>query len=172
MKISENHDEIWKNRTFFSVSNLENAKKIDEHLLKYWGLGGANACKSCRSRQELSSEYFLATFGFDTADNEPDNTPPRDLIFTDIPRPLIFVQLLERADTRPGSLQSDIRICYRMRSKNIDFPEQQRICTGAQCMSAMIMPCTSAGKLKGIKSALSVEHQRPEVVSAWFAKVA
>jgi len=35
MKISENHDEIWKNRTFFSVSNLENAKKIDEHLLKY-----------------------------------------------------------------------------------------------------------------------------------------
>jgi len=129
MKISENHDEIWKNRTFFSVSNLENAKKIDEHLLKYWGLGGANACKSCRSRQELSSEYFLATFGFDTADNEPDNTPPRDLIFTDIPRPLIFVQLLERADTRPGSLQSDIRICYRMRSKNI---EQQRISRAAE----------------------------------------
>ena len=29
-----------------------------------------------------SNEYFLAKFGFDTADNEPDKTPPRDLIFT------------------------------------------------------------------------------------------
>ena len=39
------------------------------------------------SRQELSNEYFLANFGFDTADNEPDKTPPRDLLFTYIPRP-------------------------------------------------------------------------------------
>ena len=31
----------------------------------------AKACKSCRSRQELSNAYFLATFGFDTAENEP-----------------------------------------------------------------------------------------------------
>ena len=36
---------------------------------KYWGLSGAKACKSCRSRQELSNEYFLAKFGFDTAEN-------------------------------------------------------------------------------------------------------
>ena len=28
-------------------------------------------CKSCRSRQELSNEYLLAKFGFDTAENEP-----------------------------------------------------------------------------------------------------
>ena len=72
----------------FSVSNFENAVKIDEHLLKYWGLSGAKACKSCRSRQEFSNEYFLAKFGFDTADNEPDETPPGDLIFTYIPRPM------------------------------------------------------------------------------------
>ena len=44
---------------------------LDEHLLIYWSLSGAKACKSCRSRQELSNEYFLAKFGFDTEENEP-----------------------------------------------------------------------------------------------------
>ena len=34
---------------------------------------GAKACKSCRSRQELSNEYFLAKIGFDTSENEPFN---------------------------------------------------------------------------------------------------
>ena len=34
---------------------------------------GAKACKSCRSRQELSNEYLLAKIGFDTAENEPSN---------------------------------------------------------------------------------------------------
>ena len=53
------------------MSNFENAKKFDENLLKYWGLTGAKACKSCRYRQELSNEYLLAKFGFDTAENEP-----------------------------------------------------------------------------------------------------
>ena len=32
---------------------------------------GAKACKSCRSRQELSNEYLLAKFGVDTAENKP-----------------------------------------------------------------------------------------------------
>ena len=32
---------------------------------------GAKACKSCRSRQELSTEYFVAKFGVDTEENEP-----------------------------------------------------------------------------------------------------
>ena len=32
---------------------------------------GAKACKSFRSRQELSNEYFLAKFGVDTEENEP-----------------------------------------------------------------------------------------------------
>ena len=32
---------------------------------------GAKACKACRSRQELSNDYLLARFGFDTAENEP-----------------------------------------------------------------------------------------------------
>ena len=40
-------------------------------LLKYCGLSGAKACKSCRSRQELSNEYFLAKFGVDTEENKP-----------------------------------------------------------------------------------------------------
>ena len=52
------------------MSNFENAKIFEENLLKYWGLSGAKACKSCRSRQELSNAYFLAKFGFDTAENE------------------------------------------------------------------------------------------------------
>ena len=34
-------------------------------------LSGAEACKSRRSCQELSNEYLLAKFGFDTAENEP-----------------------------------------------------------------------------------------------------
>ena len=33
-------------------------------------MSGEKACKSCRSRQELSNEYFLAKIGFDTAENE------------------------------------------------------------------------------------------------------
>ena len=37
---------------------------------------GAKACKSCRSREELSNEYFLAKFGFDTAENEPCKVCP------------------------------------------------------------------------------------------------
>ena len=40
-------------------------------FLKYWGLSGAKACKSCRSHQKLSNEYFHAKFGVDTGENEP-----------------------------------------------------------------------------------------------------
>ena len=39
--------------------------------MKCWGLNGAKACKSDRSRQELSNECSLAKIGFDTAENEP-----------------------------------------------------------------------------------------------------
>ena len=38
-------------------------------------LSGAKACKSCRSRQELSNEYLLAQFGVGTAENEPLKVP-------------------------------------------------------------------------------------------------
>ena len=34
----------------------------------------------CRSRRELSNEYLLAKFGFDTAENEPCNHPVREYI--------------------------------------------------------------------------------------------
>ena len=46
-------------------------KRFNDFFLKYWGLSGAKACKSCRSRQELSNEYFIAKFGVDTEENEP-----------------------------------------------------------------------------------------------------
>ena len=34
----------------------------------------------CRSRQELSNAYFLAKFGFDTAENEPSKVCPTKLL--------------------------------------------------------------------------------------------
>ena len=33
-------------------------------------IGGFDSSALCRSRRELSNAYFLAKFGFDTADNE------------------------------------------------------------------------------------------------------
>ena len=62
---------IFSNMSKFGNILPKNAKKFDENFLKYWGLSGAKACKSCRSRQELSNEYFLAKFGVDTEENEP-----------------------------------------------------------------------------------------------------
>ena len=61
VKTSLTNDELSKIKLFrhFSISNVENAQKIDEVLLKYWGLSGAKACTSCRSRQELYTEYLL-----------------------------------------------------------------------------------------------------------------
>ena len=57
--LSKNHRKELKKNKF--LQNLpKNAKKFDENFLKYSGLSGAKACKSCRARQELSNEYFLA----------------------------------------------------------------------------------------------------------------
>jgi len=53
-----------KHCKLFSISNVENAKKKDEMLLKYSGLSGAKACKYCRSRQVLSNEFLLSTSTF------------------------------------------------------------------------------------------------------------
>ena len=39
-------------------------------LLDSKGAKGATVCTSCRSREELSNEYFLAKIGVDTAENE------------------------------------------------------------------------------------------------------
>ena len=71
MKISEHHDEIWKNRTFLAFLLLKTLQKIDEKLLKYRGLSGAKACTFRRSRQELSNEYSFSKIRFDIAENEP-----------------------------------------------------------------------------------------------------
>ena len=40
-------------------------------MLKRSDSKGAKEYKSDRSRQELSNEYLVAEFGFDTAENEP-----------------------------------------------------------------------------------------------------
>ena len=58
-----------QSRSFRSASSTACARKKkkrrknDETFLKYWGLSGAKACKSCRSRQELSNsnEYLVFT---------------------------------------------------------------------------------------------------------------
>ena len=64
-------------------------------------LSGAKACKASRSRQELSQEYLLAKFGFDTAESEPLKVhliiQPWDLIFTEPPRPHATVRSSRRA---------------------------------------------------------------------------
>ena len=60
-KFRQNFIKIWvkiseKNSKMTNFANFaKNAKKFDEKFLKYWGLSGAKACKSCRSRQELSN---------------------------------------------------------------------------------------------------------------------
>ena len=56
---------------FKEILKPRNTKNFDDFFLKYGGLSGAEACKSCRSRQELSNAYFLAKFGVDTEENEP-----------------------------------------------------------------------------------------------------
>ena len=86
MKISEHQGELWKKSNFLAFLILKTPKRIDEILLKYWGLSGAKACKSSRSRQELSNEYLLVKIGVNTAENEPLEVyliiKPWDLIFT------------------------------------------------------------------------------------------
>jgi hypothetical protein len=77
MKISENHEKIWKTSNFFSVSNFENAKKNRWKFAEILRSERCKACKSCRSRQELSNEYFLAKIGFDTADKITSPIIPR-----------------------------------------------------------------------------------------------
>ena len=49
----------------------------------------------CRSRRELSNAYFLAKFGFDTAENEPSQVCP-------IGRPASASAELERAQLAAG----------------------------------------------------------------------
>ena len=42
-----------------------------DFLLKCWIWSGAKVCNSCRAWEMLSNAYLLATFRFDTAENEP-----------------------------------------------------------------------------------------------------
>ena len=78
--------------------------------LKYSGLSGAKACKSCRSRQELSdsysNEYLLAKISVDTAENEPFQvhliSKLRDLTFTEPPHPADLQGALRVRSERSG----------------------------------------------------------------------
>ena len=71
----------------------KNAKKFDDFFLKYWGLSGAKACKSCRSRQELSNEYLFATQVFVLL------ARPREVMGDGLPA----TALVERFDIEPYS---------------------------------------------------------------------
>ena len=51
------------------IFEILTTKKVDAFLLT-----GAEVCKCCRSRQELSNEHLLAKAGFDTAEKEPFKT--------------------------------------------------------------------------------------------------
>ena len=48
-------------------------KKFHDFLMKFWGLSGAKAKESCRSRKILKNAPFLAIVAVDTAENEPLN---------------------------------------------------------------------------------------------------
>ena len=60
-------ENVWRNLVEFRIRR--GAKTL--FMVFLLDSKGAKACKSCRSRQELSNEYLLvlAKFGFDTADN-------------------------------------------------------------------------------------------------------
>ena len=64
----QKHFGIYSNMGKFCKMLPKNAEEFDNYIL---GLRSAKACKSCRSRQELSNEYFLAKCGVDTEENEP-----------------------------------------------------------------------------------------------------
>ena len=48
----------------------------DDFWLKFWVWRTVQRSALCRSRWELSNEYLLAKFGFDTAENEPCKVCP------------------------------------------------------------------------------------------------
>ena len=53
----------------YSIQNISESIRTTS-LLKFRGRSGANVCKACRSRQDLSHECLLAKIGADTAENE------------------------------------------------------------------------------------------------------
>ena len=67
--IPENyHQNLWIMDSFlekiseiFRIKLQKCEKKFDEIWLIFWMLSGAEVCKSCRSRQELSNEYLVFT---------------------------------------------------------------------------------------------------------------
>ena len=50
---------------------FQNCENVRRNVVELPIRSGANVCKSCRSRRELSDEYLVAKIGFDTAENEP-----------------------------------------------------------------------------------------------------
>ena len=61
-----------KNRKF----NIQSRKNVDDFWLKFWVWRTVQRSALCISRRELSNEYLLAKFGFDTAENEPCKVCP------------------------------------------------------------------------------------------------
>ena len=58
-----------KRKKSLTICKIIHNAKSSQNLMR----SGAEVYQSCRSRQELSNERFLAKIGVDTAENEPLN---------------------------------------------------------------------------------------------------
>ena len=66
---------------------------------------GEKACKSCRSRQELSNEYSLAKTGLDKAEKEPSQS-------VEVIRFIFSIHSLGAAKSQPRTLRD--RAAYQL----------------------------------------------------------
>ena len=57
---------------------MHDSAKFLAKLTKNWDCRAVQRSALCRSRRELSNAYFLAKFGFDTAENEPCQVYPTE----------------------------------------------------------------------------------------------
>ena len=76
--------------------------------------------------KSFPTSIFLAKFGFDTADNKPDKTAPKDLIFTYVPRPaefegLGFAMITETERLRLGKSHSPLIPGLEYRRKGVSL---------------------------------------------------
>ena len=81
------------NLNFFAKNRFEKLRisqnfwkfsQILANSTNFWkkcDFGAVQRSALCRSRRELSNAYLLATFGFDTAENEPSKVPAHSCIF-------------------------------------------------------------------------------------------
>ena len=124
-------------------------EKFDDVFLKYWGLSGAKAWKSCRSRQELSNGYLLAKIDVDTAENESSEIlkcgcrPTRD---RGPRKPLQGDnQIVEAVELNSFCLFVVVFCCCRIELKNWTPPKRQ---IAINCQNAVRILSIGNGRRK------------------------